>query len=158
MRTLASTFSTRDEAEAATRRLEAIGIQRERIVMKDVAPAGAAAAGVFLSVKVTTEQVQPVSDILKSHAAPESAVAAPPDRPVDEVASIDLREPDLPRGPAMGVAELAPAPGAGAVQTPTGARSVRPRDERAQLGRTLVYFGLALVAAFMLGAWLGMLG
>ncbi len=54
MRTLASTFSTRDEAEAARRRLEAIGISGDRIILKEVEEAGQpgapASRAVFLSV------------------------------------------------------------------------------------------------------------
>ncbi|MDP8912334.1 MAG: hypothetical protein M3N39_02005, partial [Pseudomonadota bacterium] len=88
MRTLASTFSTREEAEAARRHLESIGIARERIILKDVAPAagGAAASGsegagstgrAFLSVKVTTDQVERASEILKGRWQAEHKAAAP---------------------------------------------------------------------------------
>ncbi len=76
MRTLASTFSTREEAEAARRRLESVGIASERITLKDVAravegPAAAAGStgGAFISVKVTTDQVERASEILKGQAA-----------------------------------------------------------------------------------------
>ena len=84
MRTIAATFSTRDEAEAASRRLEAIGLSRERIILKDVSAAGEGlgaadtGGGVFVSAKVTSEQVEAASEILKTRrmAEPAAVVAA----------------------------------------------------------------------------------
>lgn len=167
MRTLTSTFSTRDEAEAASRRLAAIGIARERIILKDVAPtaeasAGAGAAGgVFISVKVTTEQVQPASEILKGR--PSAGIEAPPAlRAGAEEASPPAPapvEPELPAPPWQ--SEAAPAAIPPHVQTqpqqPPGTKELLDRD-RSRLGRYVIYYCLALVAAFVIGAWLGQLG
>jgi hypothetical protein len=151
MRTIAATFSTRDEAEAASRRLEAIGLSRERIILKDVAAAGEGlgetdtGGGVFVSAKVTSEQVEAASEILKTRrmAEPAAVVAAspPPEMPVQS-------RPE-PAPPAFGAArrDADPAP-------PTARRAI---DERSKLGRYFAYYGLALVAAFIIGAWLGML-
>lgn len=160
MRTLAATFSTRNEAEAASRRLEAIGVSRDRIILKDVAAAGGAAGdGVFVSVKVTMEQVQPVSEILKSHAAAEG-LAAPVATSAGEQTSGpvggDFAPPFRPLPTTR--AEPAPvAPTVGAQQMPGPGKIPRPRDERARIGRQIVLYCLALVAAFVIGAWLGLL-
>jgi hypothetical protein len=110
MRTIAATFSTRDEAEAASRRLEAIGLSRERIILKDVAAAGEGlgaadtGGGVFVSAKVTSEQVEAASEILKTRrmAEPAAVVAAspPPEMPVQS-------RPE-PAPPAFGAARQTP--------------------------------------------------
>ena len=174
MRTLASTFSTREEAEAALRHLESIGITRERIVFKDVAQAGEgpAAAGnqgagssgrAFISVKVTTDQVERASEILKGGWRTKEEAAAPgmAGRPLGNVQGagagagagaggsvppwpLPAQEP----GPAPG------PPGEGAA-TELWARSRDTRD-RARRSRYLIFFSLALVGAFMIGAWLGL--
>jgi hypothetical protein len=160
MRTLASTFSTRDEAEAASRRLQSIGIPHQRIVLKDVAPTGegpggpGSKGGVFISVKVTTEQVPPVSEILKGQAKDEDDVPAfqdlgeepvLKDRPVSERMTVPVHDQPPPRS-------LAP-------ETPASPKPVAagPRQDRTRLGRYLIFYGLALVAAFMIGAWAGLL-
>lgn len=141
MRTLASTFSTRDEAEAACRHLEAIGIGRERIILKDVGQAanGAASAGsAFISVKVTREQVAPASEILKGHGRAEDTArqtSPQPELPPRPLPSIRA-EPEAVAGP--GKPQLAGI-------------------DRSRLGRYLIYYSLVLVAAFVIGAWLGML-
>lgn len=167
MRTLASTFNSRGQAEAAIERLEAIGIPRERIILKVVeraagapAPPGSAGAA-FLSVKVTTDQVQAVSDILKAQSAVEDKVAAadtssgrngpqvaaaPPSRPLPASDASGLR-PQREEAPAQ--REEAPAQHRPAQRKGAG--------DRARLGRYLIFYGLALVAAFMIGAWLGLL-
>jgi hypothetical protein len=154
MRTLAATYSSRNEAEAACRRLEAIGIARDRIILKDVAPAAAGPeGGVFLSVKVTTEQVQPAGEILKGRsageerAAPDPAIAAaaaepaaPPPRPLPAFAADPA--------PALARSEARPQPLPGG-SSPAAA-------DRARRGRYLIYYGFALLAAFIFGAWLGL--
>ncbi len=156
MRTLAATFDSRDQAEAACRRLEAIGIARERIVVKDVAGGSAGAppgGGVFVSLKVTNEQVHPVNGILKSQ-APEPAVNAPP-----QAAAVPAAQAESPPRP---LSSVAAEPGFG---SPAGAARPQPAtrsgkltpQERARLGRNLILFCLLLVAAFMIGAWLKML-
>lgn len=168
MRTLSSTFSTRSQAEAAIERLEAIGIARERIILKEVAQTGAepAAAGAtgaaFLSVKVTTDQVQPASDILKGQWTVDDA-ARPALKRLGE-------EPAAPTAPAATAPPSPPRPLPAAEATfgysppreeappqHRPRRGQRPGEERARLGRYFVYYGLALVAAFMVGAWLGLL-
>lgn len=167
MRTLATTFTTRDEAESAIRRLEALGLSRERISVKDMAQAGAGGTGgVFVSVKVTTEQVQPVGEILKSAAPRESADLPPRAEPVAAPAP-PIVEPAPPaRGsathfgapeiPAVAVkaAAIPPSPPQSREAPLTGAAAEAARARRA---RTYILFGLALIGAFMIGAWLGLL-
>jgi len=195
MRTLAATFSSRTEAEAVSRRIEAIGVSPDRIILKEVprAEPGSATAtmsGVFLSVKVTTGQVQPVSEILKAPPLPGEAAApavdgaAQRDIPsqraqgnsptlsrygeptaahrvdlqADSGATYPRRGSDFPPRavPAHEPTVVANAVGSSAQsQQPAAAKSLR--HDRARLGRYLVYYSLALVAAFILGAWLGLL-
>jgi hypothetical protein len=152
MRTLAATFSSRIEAEAACRRLEAIGIARDRIILKDVAAAAAAgpAGGVFLSVKVTTEQVQPAGEILKDREAVEERVV-----PSADIAPAGP-EPVMPPRPlpAFTADPGAALPRGDAQPLPGGSRPAA--GDRARRGRYLVYYGFALLAAFIFGAWLGL--
>ena len=94
---------------------------------------------------MTSEQVEAASEILKTRrmAEPAAVVAAspPPEMPVQS-------RPE-PAPPAFGTShrDADPAP-------PTARRAI---DERSKLGRYFAYYGLALVAAFIIGAWLGML-
>jgi hypothetical protein len=176
MRTLASTFSTAEEAEAARRHLESIGITRERIILKDVAQAapGSAAAGsggagagsVFISVKVTTDQVERASEILKGgrKADPEAPAAEVEGRPLGNVQGAAARPVVAPRPlPAQetGASSVTPL-GAPASAASVGEAQLWPdKDklaarERARLSRYLIFFLLALVGAFMVGAWLGL--
>lgn len=166
MRTLAATFDSREEAEAACRRLEAIGIARDRIILKDVASAAAGAGaapggGVFISLKVTNEQVEPVNDILKRQPGPSEAPA-----PADHAArpAVALHRPEQPGLPPRPLSPVGAEPGLGAAAG-TAPPQPQPRarpdkltpQDRARLGRNLILFCLVLVAAFMIGAWLGML-
>jgi len=160
MRTLASTFSTRDEAEAASRRLQSIGIPHQRIVLKDVAPTGEGAGapgskgGVFISVKVTTEQVPPVSDILKGRLKEDDVPAFQDlggepvlkDGPGRERMTVPPVDDPLPPRPLGAQDQASPKPVAAG-----------SRQDRTRLGRYLIFYGLALVAAFMIGAWAGLL-
>jgi hypothetical protein len=170
MRTLAGTFGTRDEAEVASRRLQAIGIPGERIIMKDVAPtaeAGSGAGGAFISVKVTTEQVEPVGEILKGRwtgtAASDPASFQPAARieaapRMDTAPRRGTTEAAAPAPPPIAKAAELAARAANVAPPPHSAASPAARErEKARLGRNLVLFGLALVAAFMIGAWLGLL-
>lgn len=165
MRTLASTFSTREEAEAARRHLESIGIPHDRIFLKDVGQGGEATAAAaegagstgqaFLSVKVTTDQVERASEILKGRWRAEPAAAAPDieGRPLgkaqDTGAGANVRPlPSQEAGPAPGSPREGPA-------AQLWAES-RAAHHRARRSRYLIFFLLALVGAFMIGAWLGL--
>ena len=166
MRTLASTFSTREEAEAARRHLESIGITRERIILKDVAAEGPAASGsegadstgqAFISVKVTTDQVERASEILKGRRRAEPEAAAPDiENCPPGNAQDDMREADEPPWPLpaqeAGFASGSPRQEAEVPLWPGD----RATHDRARLPRYVIYFLLALVAAFMIGAWLGL--
>lgn len=164
MRTLAATFETREEAESACRRLEAIGVSRDRIVLKDLAGTAEGSAGapggVFVSLKVTNEQVEPVNDILKRQ--PKPAEASPPSAqpPQSTAAPHRAPEPELPPRPLSSVASEpgfgAPAAGHPRSQPQPRSGKLTPQD-RARLGRNVILFCLVLVVAFMVGAWLGML-
>ncbi len=163
MRTLASTFEAREDAEAASRRLQSIGIPRDLIVTKYVAPGGGE-SGFFVSAKVNADQIDAATEILRK--------PAPPPEPPAEARPASAPTPvaERPAAPAPAASEAPHRPlpsarpdfaGATAVPSPaapeTAARPRRPEEVRAKTGRTLVLFGLALVAAFMVGAWLGLL-
>ena len=168
MRTLASTFSTMEEAEAARRNLESIGITRERIILKDVAQtaegAPAASSGsagsagrVFISVKVTTDQVERASEILKGGLRAEQEAAAPEaeGRPLGNVQGAAAGASVPPRP--LPVQEAGPAhePAREGAAAELWAAS-RAAQDRARRSRYLIFFLLALLGAFMVGAWLGM--
>jgi hypothetical protein len=63
MRTISGTLNTRQEAEVARRRLEALGIEGERLLFKEVGEPGT--ESIFVTVKAAPEQVEAVTDILK---------------------------------------------------------------------------------------------
>jgi hypothetical protein len=135
MRTIASTFDNRDEAEAASRRLQEIGVPREQIVLKYVDdPNG---GSVFLSVKASPEQVGPATEILKRQResaappAPSAVSATSPTAPVTAPKS-DFK----PSSVRENVRPAAPA----------------PARQSSSFGQTLLYLG-ALVAIFFVG-WL----
>jgi hypothetical protein len=169
MRTLASTFSTTEEAEAARRHLESIGISRERIILKDVAPAaeapGAGSGGAgstrqaFISVKVTTDQVERASEILKGRWQTRHE-AAPPDfesRPVRSAQDAGTGASVPPRPLPVRDAGLAQGlPRQGSEAPPLTGEARRTVHERARRSRYVIFFLLALVGAFMIGAWLGL--
>lgn len=99
MRTITSTFGTREEAEAASRRLQGIGVAPEGILVRDLAEPGGGgdgqASGIFVSAKVTPQQVSAANEILKR---PRTEAAPPtPDR----------------SGPTQGAALAGPATGEG---------------------------------------------
>jgi hypothetical protein len=164
MRTLAATFDTKEEAEAACRRLEAIGIGRDRIILKDVAraaegsPQPGPSAGVFISLKVTTEQVEPVNEILKGNRTPDEA-PAPRFQGLEREALLQtpkVPEPAPPPLPSVTAEPASAAPGHAPPAPRPRAAQPGPQDWP-RLGRYLILYGLVLVAAFMIGAWLGML-
>ena len=136
MRTIASTFDNRDEAEAASRRLQEIGVAREQIVLKYVEdPNG---GSVFLSVKASPEQVGPATDILKRH----RESAAPP-------ASADLAATSATTPVTAPKSAIEPSAVRENVRpTPT----VVPAKQGSSFGQTLLYLG-GLVAIFFVG-WL----
>ncbi|HEX8214096.1 MAG TPA: hypothetical protein VF582_01340 [Allosphingosinicella sp.] len=75
MRTISATVSTREEAESAARRLEALGVERERILFKEV---GEPEAGtIFMTVKVAPGHVEAATDILKTGSEADRPVPAP---------------------------------------------------------------------------------
>ena len=176
MRTLASTFGSRAEAEAAGRRLESIGIARDRIILKDVGEAGgeaggasgAAAAGVFVSVKVTTDQVAGASQILKSSRPADNGAGPGAVSSGREAASPPAPLPDVPpRSPPAAAPKPDPVPRpaaphpapphAGATPAHTPGAATIAGLSRAQLIRYFALFCVALVAAFLLGAGLGLI-
>lgn len=163
MRTLATTFTNKNEAEAAIRRLEALGLSRERITVREVDQPGAGApGGVFVSVKVTTEQVQPVSDILKSGSAADTVTAPPPipsrDEPAPRLAPAAATTPPIrPVSPRETEKAEAVSPGAPHAHVAPTTSTAAEAAAKAKRARNLILFGLALIGAFMIGAWLGLL-
>lgn len=171
MRTLASTFKSREEAQEASRRLERIGISPGRINLKDVADLPEAAAragvdgGVVLTVKVTTEQVAAASDILKDGKADE---AAPPARSglrrgMDHQAapiSGQAAAPSRSQPPAPPVPDVASEPELPRAETQPNHRSAGSDlfgVDRTQLGRYAALACLAVLLAFLAGAALGLI-
>ena len=169
MRTLAGTFSTRDEAEAVSRRLEAIGISPDRITQKVVEGSAntSSAGGVFMTVKVTTDQVQAASQILKEHPASSRPAFFGADRPAENAAPQVKAEPEPAARPipARGTEAAAVAPRADQQpqQRPVPAK---PEDEGREqlfggdwnrLGRYVALILVVLVGAFLFGAGLGLL-
>ncbi len=171
MRTIASTFESRTEAEAVRRQLEGIGVSPDRIMLKGIFGApdeGGGSGNILLSAKVEAEQVGIATEIMKGQ--PASGGAAQAEEPVLRspaqipAAVPPLREeataPRVARGERMEPAAAphiattaAPATEAQPVRT----RPVRPGDEAwRKLSRSLVVFGLLLVAAFVIGAMLGL--
>jgi hypothetical protein len=162
MRTLASTFESRDDAEAASQGLEEIGVPRDSIVMKYVAPGGGE-SGFYISAKVAPEQVDAATEILKRRTpapeparerVPEPRAEEPP--PPPQPAFRPVSEPELPPRPTIArAAEPGSAAAAGVVTDPTTMRNAaREREKKIRLA---IYYALALVGAFMIGAWLRML-
>ncbi|HEY0626166.1 MAG TPA: hypothetical protein VGD10_05475 [Allosphingosinicella sp.] len=80
MRTIAATFMTEEEAAAACRRLEEIGVAPDRIQSGRLE--GAGSEGIFVSAKVAPEQMKAAKAILDS----------PP-----QAAEPSMPEPELPR-------------------------------------------------------------
>ncbi|HEV2079299.1 MAG TPA: hypothetical protein VGR19_05310 [Allosphingosinicella sp.] len=150
MRTIASTVGTREEAELATRRLQAAGITPDRIQLKEVSEPE---AGVFISVKVLPEQVNAATEILKGG---RRSVAEP----------VPRHDPEVERPRASPHPAQTTTPSAAS----TSVRSERPVESTARAapqasgsagnnGRSvgrLVFMALALAAfGFALGAILG---
>ncbi len=93
MRTIPATFDTKEEAETAIRRLEAIGVAPDRILLREVEETGGASepdvnqmAGrsgasraFFLTAKVGPEQIDAATEILKRSTAENKASPLPLD-------------------------------------------------------------------------------
>ncbi|HEX8535041.1 MAG TPA: hypothetical protein VF662_12810 [Allosphingosinicella sp.] len=152
MRTIAGTFPSLGEAEAAGRRLEAFGIPPGAIKVQ-AAPGGAlgGSGGVVLTAKVPPEHVQAASGILAGRAtkAAEPAIS-PGAAPAGDAASGHVYF----GGPADGAARPPrPQP---AAATPRR-ESAGDADEQARWWRRFVLMtGAALLIAFFVGALLGL--
>ena len=152
MRTIGSTFSTREEAERASGDLQSLGVPRERILVKYLAQAGPATAegkeGVadcfFLSAKVEPDQLPEATKILGRGKAAEAAG----DGPTEAAAPAPQPLPDHPP-----VSDAPPS--RGPVQL--GLRTSPRDDDLAGWGRRLVKFGLFAVVAYIAGAAIGTL-
>ncbi|MDP9415990.1 MAG: hypothetical protein M3Q08_18270 [Pseudomonadota bacterium] len=94
MRTIPATFDTKEEAETAIRRLEAIGVAPDRILLKELEDSGgasqpdpaqkalgrpAATRAFFVTAKVSPEQIGAATEILKGSRTEDKASALPPD-------------------------------------------------------------------------------
>ena len=140
MRTIAATFQNRHEAEEESRRLQAIGVDADRIVLKDVEdPQGFSdvdGTSVFLSAKVGPEQIGAASEILK--------------RPHNGDGLTRLQEP-VPDSPSHAVSpDVAPTPSA--VRQPARAGGLSPARSGSKPGRYVLFVG-SLIAIFLIG-WL----
>ena len=144
MRTIASTFSTRDEAERAGRRLQDFGVPTDRIQLKS----DASGATVVMA-KVAPEQANAATQILAGRSA-----AEPPSQP----AAADAAPPSGGEpghvyfgGPEGGARPLRPAPAAPQPSSPPAS------DEDSRWWRRFILItGVAVVLAFLIGALMGM--
>jgi hypothetical protein len=176
MRTIASTFSTREEAEMAGRRLEGLGIDPDRVELKFLADAGE----FFISAKVTPDQIDAATEILKRRAEDEEPPLVPQrDLQVGEGASAPMSrgegfapEPRIAREASV-LSSRTEAPVA-ARKTPPDPESYRPipagggaastarmhppsgNGDWSGLGRRTVIFCLVLLVAFVAGALIGL--
>ena len=141
MRTIAGTFETRSDAEAAGRRLEAIGVAREAIKLREAAGPGTGAA--VLTAKVSSEQLKTATEILAGRSAGGDGAASVPDPASGHVYF---------GGPADGAAR-APRPAPVARAEPPTPRE--PDDQARWWRKFLLVTGIALVVAFVVGALLG---
>jgi hypothetical protein len=158
MRTIGTTFSTREEAERAGRDLQSLGVAAERIMLKDLAenrdPDGGSgtvqadrpAEGFFLSAKVEPDQVTDATRILKGSSdavRPADPLTASPTTAARPLPRDHVRFEDEPvRKPVK--LDLRP-----------GVRTT-PQDDWTWWGRRLVMIGLIVLAAFVAGAVLGL--
>jgi hypothetical protein len=176
MRTIASTFSTREEAEMAGRRLEGLGIDPDRVELKFLADAGE----FFISAKVTPGQIDAATEILKRPArdeVPPPALAG--DLGAGEGATAPIRrdesfapEPRVAReasvlsgrtGMPVAAPRTPPDPesyrpipaGGGAASTARMQPSSGDGDWNG-LGRRTIIFCLVLLVAFVAGALIGL--
>ena len=166
MRTIASTFSTREEAETAGRRLERIGIAPDRIVLKYLADAGE----FFISAKAAPEQIGAATEILQPPRAEAPIPAAAGEGlsngsgATPEAREVPVANPvfgsDAPREAIAQERPVAPTrmtPVAGTVAGDSATTWVRTGgDDWQGTGRRVVVFCLVLLVAFVAGALLGL--
>ena len=139
MRTIASTFDNRDEAEAASRRLQEIGVAREQIVLKYVDdPNG---GSVFLSVKANPEQVGPATEILKRQREADAPVASAAVTATSATAPVTAPN-----------SAFEPSPARENVRENVSQAAPAPARQGSSFGQTLLYLG-GLAAIFFVG-WL----
>lgn len=149
MRTIASTVASREEAETASRRLQALGIDSARIILRDLDEGdsqGSGRGGVLISAKVPSEHVAAATGILKggSSERPEVAAAQPMPRGEEGVSappppSTGSREAE-PQGPAamshasegFWVEEAEPATAPAPVADRSASAPASPRTPRPQ--------------------------
>jgi hypothetical protein len=170
MRTISGTVRTREEAEAARRRLEALGIEGDRILFKEVEGPD---AGIFVTVKAAPEQVAAATRILKGGGAqarrPESEPPQParpqPAQPVQPQAFERPRidpapsPPPIPRGERAAVERTERvehwAPG-----SEPHTRAAPPKDRQpasVNMARMAAFAALLAGLGFAAGAALGIL-
>lgn len=150
MRTISSTVSTMEEAEAVSRRLQEMGVSSDNISLKPLGGSESAPSeAVFISAKVTPDQVNPATEILNG---PPRTSAIDPSAESEGISS------EL---PVRGVSEKAVWPPPVAPK-PAIQRGPRAADEsaaaparKASPVRLLAIFGLIVAAGIVLGFLLG---
>ena len=153
MRTIASTVGTREEAELATRRLQAIGVTSDRIQLKEVAEPQ---AGVFISVKVSPDQVSAATDILKGGGTvPAEPVARTSVESLRQTEAVHTPPPSAPIRTTTTTRATSAAPARDTQSSHREPRQASASSAGKPLGR-LIFMALALAAfGFALGAILG---
>ena len=161
MRTIGSTFSTREEAEKAGRDLEGLGVTPDRIILKDLAASGTepalaggasadpAAQGFFLSAKVYQDQITEATQILKG-------------LPPGQAQSTAGRAAAAPRPAPRPLPDPRPSPEVHASTSPMNVERppvvrTRPPEDWTAWGRRLILLALILLAGYIAGAALALL-
>ena len=174
MRTIGSTFSSRQEAEAARDRLQGLGVSPDHILLRDLDDAS---QGIFLGAKVTAEQADAASKALKvarqeerdasaEHEAAPTMAGIPVDVPERDEGFRVEKEPEaaamvqpavaapVAEGPRPIRRQASPEPEPLRRPAEPPAAHVRSATDRG-LGRHVMLAGLMVFMAFVLGALLG---
>ncbi len=143
MRTIPATFDTKEEAETAIRRLEAIGVAPHQILLREVEETGGASEpdviqmtgrsgasrAFFLTAKVGPEQIGAATEILKRSAAGNKASPLPLDPGAHSSAPATSHQQPTPTGNAAAPYGAAPGGETADIQrTGTGSKPQGPQQ------------------------------
>ena len=151
MRTISATVSTSEEADAMRRRLEALGVERDRILFKEAgAPAGD--ASIFVTVKVAPNQVEAATDILRGGGARSPAPLAEPDSSTRQLTPAAFPPPLPARDRGTGVPPVEPpAQPAESMERRSTSSQARPVPGRGGQPKSVRLARMAAIAALLAG-------